>query len=250
MVPILFQQPMHPRGMPELSLTYAYPGARLSSPWPVHPRWHTRALSADSGDNPHVLDLTVAAPAAAFLLPLPGLMARMQEKIWKMACVFSKAINVTSTKLTEIRNWMRRAILQDQTTMRIYCQKKKNALAGTCRFSISDFSHNAQDQLDFMYGELDRISVIYVLVMVACKDHAFCGSYLVSIVNNYVPTSNCPMYTNWTLKLFQPVHVCFVLLHSAKQQGGLVEACIKKLWTYYGLWMGQSEEGSFFKVAF
>lgn len=65
---------------------------------------HARALPADSGDNPHVLDLTVAAPAAAFLLPLPGLMARMQEKIWKMACVFSKAINVTSTKLTEIRN--------------------------------------------------------------------------------------------------------------------------------------------------
>lgn len=131
-----------------------------------------------------------------------------------------------------------------------YLLPKKTALAGTCCFSISDFSYNAQGQLDFMYEELERISVIYVLVMVACKDHAFCESYLVSIVNNYVPTSNCPMYTNWTLKLFQPVHVCFVLWHSAKKQGGLVEACIKKLRTYRGLWMGQSEEGSFFKVAF
>lgn len=82
---------------------YASPRARPSSPWPMHPPGHARALPADSGDNPHVLHLTVAAPTAS-LLPTPGLVARMQKKIWKMARVFSKTINVTSTILSEIRN--------------------------------------------------------------------------------------------------------------------------------------------------
>lgn len=64
---------------------------------------HARALPADCGDNPHVLDLTVVA-GAVFLLPMPGLVARMQKKIWKMACVFIETINATSTILSEIGN--------------------------------------------------------------------------------------------------------------------------------------------------
>lgn len=62
--------------------------------------------------------------AAVLLLSVPGLVARMQKEIWKVASVFSKTANVTSTALTEInqeRNKVRRAVLQSQTAMIAYC---------------------------------------------------------------------------------------------------------------------------------
>lgn len=131
---------------------------------------------------------------------------------------------------------MRRAVLQSQTTMIIYCQKA--ALAGTRCFSVSDFSHNAQDQLDFTYKELDRISVIYVLVMVVCKDHAFCGSNLVSIVNNHVPTSNCPMYTKLDTEAVSVCACVFCSLTFCKATrgtcGSLYKEAANVLWAVDG----------------
>lgn len=62
----------------------------------------TRAIAKNCNDSSHLLDLTTVFATMAFLLPVPGLVVGLQQEISKIACLITKASNISPEIFTNI----------------------------------------------------------------------------------------------------------------------------------------------------
>lgn len=110
-------------------------------------------MSPDCDANLKLLDPTAVAVAAAFVLPVPGLVAGMQKEISKLACAYSKTTHLTASILSELNQELeevRDAVLQNCATVDYLLLKehvRDEQFPRMCYFNLSDFSRTIQKSI-------------------------------------------------------------------------------------------------------
>ncbi|XP_048220100.1 uncharacterized protein LOC125364550 [Perognathus longimembris pacificus] len=122
-----------------------------------------RDLPPDCDDNLVLLNPADMAVAAAFVLPVPGLVVGIQKEVSKLACVFNKVTNLTAVILEEINQEMkelRTGVLQNRAAIDYLLLKNHlgcEQFEGMCCFDITDNSQKIQSQLEQLKREMAKM---------------------------------------------------------------------------------------------
>nr|XP_036847144.1 uncharacterized protein LOC108387303 [Manis javanica] len=123
-----------------------------------------RALPSDCINNLKLLDPAAVAVAAAFILPVPGLVAGMQKEISNLACAYSKTTNLTASLLSELNlelGEVQVAVLQNCASIDYLLLKEHvgcEQFPEMCCVNLSDFSQTIQNQLDNIHHIVNKFS--------------------------------------------------------------------------------------------